>query len=380
MHAHALATDERHEEHESGRGDAAHAVRAAGAASVRRMLVDTEHTALRLRSVPMPGRNIIGKLPRHSTVEAIGATTDGYAEVRDARGQVGWAALRYLRPEGAALARTHHHETRPAPLPGDMNRQQCIPGVPFVKGEGDEHDIDPNDVKQGELGDCYFLASAAAVARANPELIRKLIRKIDAHNYEVTLYPADRSGGETAPTKVIVSDMFPIQANGLPAYAYTGDVGEDGPELWVMLLEKAYATQAGRYAAIDGGEGSAGLNLLLAGGSKSYQVSNYSADALGDIFHEALRRHRPLVTNTGSDDGFLNQLRTKFPWLPEWLYDNRVRRQQAVGAYSLHEYAIKSVDVRTRHIQIQNPWGDHHLDISFDDYRTVFVEFAVGNP
>ncbi len=231
MHAHALATDVASEGVErnapTGGGAHAHAVHAAGAAAVRRMLVDTEHTSLRLRSVPMPGRNIIGKLARHSLVDTIGCERNGYVGVRDARGEVGWAALRYLRPACEALGRSvhhvrQHHEAHPealhtAALPNDEKHlQQPIAGVPFVKGEGDESDIDPNDVKQVHLGDCYFLASMAAVARANPELIRKLIRQIDAHHYEVTLYAGDRSAGEMDPTHVVIDDHFPVDATGQP--------------------------------------------------------------------------------------------------------------------------------------------------------------------
>lgn len=48
-------------------------------------------------------------------------------------------------------------------------------GSAFERGPGDASDIDPYDVEQGNLGDCYFLSACAAVARANPELIRRLI-------------------------------------------------------------------------------------------------------------------------------------------------------------------------------------------------------------
>jgi hypothetical protein len=372
MHARALATDVVHEETETHtplRG----AVRAAGGAALRRMLVDTERTSLRLRSVPMPGENVIGKLARHSTVEAIGPRVDGYAEVRDARGKVGWASLRYLRPERAEVAPV----PEPEPLPGDMHRQQTISGDPFVKGEGDADEVDPKDVKQGAIGDCYFMASAAAVARANPALIRKLITKLDAHTYEVTLYPKDRSEGDNAPTKVVVTDQFPIDEDGMPAYGRSPDGNANGPELWVMLLEKAYATQEGAYDVIGrGGPGASGLNLLLAGGATSHRVSDYTADQLGALFEEA---HRPIVTNTGSDSGFFNALRKNHPWLPDWLSNPRVLGETEVGAYALHEYAIKSVNMKARWLEIQNPWGHDDVNLSFDEYRQVFVEFAVGN-
>ncbi len=61
-------------------------------------------------------------------------------------------------------------------------------GIPFVKGEGDEHAVDANDVKQGALGDCYLIAGMAAVARANPKAIQDLIKDNNDGTFDVTLY------------------------------------------------------------------------------------------------------------------------------------------------------------------------------------------------
>ena len=49
-------------------------------------------------------------------------------------------------------------------------------GVAFVQGEGDAHEVDPHDVNQGALGDCYLIAGMAAVARADPEAIKNAIK------------------------------------------------------------------------------------------------------------------------------------------------------------------------------------------------------------
>jgi hypothetical protein len=34
--------------------------------------------------------------------------------------------------------------------------------------------------------------------------------------------------------------------------------------------------------------------------------------------------------------------------------------------------------MKFRQMQMQNPWGTHHLDVSFEQYCEVFVELAVG--
>ena len=43
----------------------------------------------------------------------------------------------------------------------------------FSAEEDDEEGVSPNDIKQGELGDCYFLSSVSVIAE-NPERIKKM--------------------------------------------------------------------------------------------------------------------------------------------------------------------------------------------------------------
>ncbi len=85
------------------------------------------------------------------------------------------------------------------------------------------------------------------------------------------------------------------------------------------------------------------------------------------------------MTNTGNDNE--RGWRNAKSWLPAWFHEDYVpHEEQAVGAQGLHEYAIKSVNLKTQTVQIQNPWGDHHLDSTLEQYREVFVQFAVGKP
>src|SRR5690606_36561200 len=65
---------------------------------------------------------------------------------------------------------------------------ELIDGKAFLSGGGDSNDIDPNDVSQGQLGDCYFIASLAAIARQNPDLIREMIRDNGDGTYTITFH------------------------------------------------------------------------------------------------------------------------------------------------------------------------------------------------
>jgi len=52
----------------------------------------------------------------------------------------------------------------PGKLTSESYSHQRVEGVHFLKGLGDAREIEKEDVNQGQLGDCYFLAALAAVA------------------------------------------------------------------------------------------------------------------------------------------------------------------------------------------------------------------------
>src|SRR5262245_40584401 len=65
-------------------------------------------------------------------------------------------------------ARRPQQQTRPSYV--------HLPGDAFIQGFGDANEIDANDVGQGQLGDCYLMASMVALAHSDPQRIRNLIR------------------------------------------------------------------------------------------------------------------------------------------------------------------------------------------------------------
>ena len=93
--------------------------------------------------------------------------------------------------------------------------------------------IEMGDVIQGKLGDCYFLSSVASLCKF-PGFIINLFKTKSINKdgfYEIKLYIDGR------PQIVIVDDYLPIEkSTRQPCYAQS-----KGNELWVMLLEKAWA-------------------------------------------------------------------------------------------------------------------------------------------
>lgn len=104
--------------------------------------------------------------------------------------------------------------------------------------------IDPNDINQGQLGDCYFLAVLSSLAEF-PERVAALFFTKEINNAGIYLVRFYINGNETP---VIVDDYLPCTKNGTPAFASSRD-----DEMWVSVLEKAWAKLHGTYARTEGG-------------------------------------------------------------------------------------------------------------------------------
>ena len=104
--------------------------------------------------------------------------------------------------------------------------------------------IHPNDINQGGLGDCYFLAVLSALAESE-ERVRNIFVTQDVNSAGIYLVKFFINGVESP---VIIDDYLPTRYNR-PCYANS----KDG-ELWVMLLEKAWAKLHGSYSRIESGQ------------------------------------------------------------------------------------------------------------------------------
>lgn len=105
-----------------------------------------------------------------------------------------------------------------------------------------------DDVYQGNIGDCYFLAVLSSVASANPIRMQETLVDLGDGTYGVRLY---RNGVETYLR--VDNDVAVRNANSsTPVYAKFGVAGS----MWVPILEKAFAyfrSNAGTYESISGG-------------------------------------------------------------------------------------------------------------------------------
>ena len=101
----------------------------------------------------------------------------------------------------------------------------------------------PGDVRQGKIGDCWFLAALAVIAE-RPDLIERVIPSSD--EWKKGCYPV-RFFFDGRWEIVKVDGFFPYQGDKI-AFAKGAN-----NQLWPSLIEKAYAKAHGSYDAICGG-------------------------------------------------------------------------------------------------------------------------------
>jgi calpain-15 len=109
--------------------------------------------------------------------------------------------------------------------------------------------ISPTDIKQGLLGDCYFMSALSSLAEKSYIVERMFSTDgpvcapeyCEQGFYWVNFY----KNGEWH--RVTVDDYFPCSVNGGPIFS-TSNGG-----LWVLLIEKAYAKLHGSYWALRSG-------------------------------------------------------------------------------------------------------------------------------
>ena len=116
---------------------------------------------------------------------------------------------------------------------------------------------EPDDVRQGHLGDCYLIAAMAAIAEEHPERLRSILpaTKIQTSGaYAVVLWWM----GEW--TVVTVDDRFPtfVKSEGSGAAVNTPLCACSRPgrrKLWPLVVEKAFLKLCGggHYAYCEGG-------------------------------------------------------------------------------------------------------------------------------
>eukprot|EP01088_Endostelium_zonatum_P017261 TRINITY_DN4999_c0_g1_i1.p1 TRINITY_DN4999_c0_g1~~TRINITY_DN4999_c0_g1_i1.p1 ORF type:complete len:273 (-),score=34.19 TRINITY_DN4999_c0_g1_i1:34-852(-) len=140
--------------------------------------------------------------------------------------------------------------------------EYCTKPILFVDG------VSAGDVIQGALGDCWFLGAQAVLATRVDLLAPVFVYASQKYGlYQLRFYK------EGQWRIVTIDDKLPIsKSTNLPIYARC----RDHNELWVSIIEKAYAKLHGSYAALVSGNTASALKDLTGGPCQKFNIAGSS--------------------------------------------------------------------------------------------------------
>ncbi|KER33020.1 hypothetical protein T265_01101 [Opisthorchis viverrini] len=206
------------------------------------------------------------------------------------------------------------------------------------------------DVKQGEIGDCWFLAALSSLS-IHPKLLDQVVPSGQTFSMQ------DCNNDKTIPYcgmfwfrfwrfgewyDVVVDDRLPTRRGRL-VFMHSSDRNE----FWSALLEKAYVKLLGTYEAMKGGNTAEAMEDFTGGLT---ELMDLGAKAPPDLFRIMERAHCRSSLMACSIDATPEQVESEGPY----------------GLILGHAYSV--TDVRTvsskeptkqvRLIRLRNPWGN----------------------
>eukprot|EP00357_Protocruzia_adherens_P011223 CAMPEP_0115030694 /NCGR_PEP_ID=MMETSP0216-20121206/37993_1 /TAXON_ID=223996 /ORGANISM="Protocruzia adherens, Strain Boccale" /LENGTH=823 /DNA_ID=CAMNT_0002408007 /DNA_START=44 /DNA_END=2515 /DNA_ORIENTATION=+ len=216
--------------------------------------------------------------------------------------------------------------------------------------------IEPNDIKQGALGDCWFMSALASLAE-RPALVERLFITKEYNQNGVYRVKLCKNGEWVS---VTIDDFFPCYPKGSPIFSRA-----QGNELWVLLLEKAYAKLHGNYLLLRGGFASEGMIDLTGCPCASYVFSDDNVQELiqnGSLW-ELLKQW--------DEDGFLISASTHGE--DRWT-EGGGPDEEGCGLVPGHAYTVLlAKEARgNKLLNIRNPWGNFEWNGDWSDKSALW--------
>jgi len=211
----------------------------------------------------------------------------------------------------------------------DTLKWDWLPGSLFVDGAKE------TDVIQGQIANCYMVSAFAAVAEQSPDVIKNAFTDNGDGTYTVHLFNVSPEGDKTK-NDVVIDGQLPLSYGSL-SYAK----GADRSELWVPLLEKAFAQSKGGYEGIGKGGQAGAVMAALTGRPNSYSAmyAGMNTDAIYDTVKTAMAAGKSATAGThGEEDAAL---------------------YAGTGLHAWHSYTVLGVSEENgaKMVTLRNPWG-----------------------
>jgi len=225
----------------------------------------------------------------------------------------------------------------------------------FAKRPQQIKDISKSDILQGALGNCYFLAALCSMAEVNDAMIRKLFISKEINKYGLYCVQICFSGEWRA---IIIDDCFPCYPDERGPCFTKGN----NEELWVMLLEKAWAKLHGNYEKVESGVASESLRCLTGAPVEVFFQDDDKVD-LWNVMKDAYQNKFPMTA--GADE-------------EENLSISKVIKKNLVPSHVYSLLAVVEIyhpsKGEQRLLKMRNPWGNKEWKGDWSDESTIWTE------
>ena len=211
-----------------------------------------------------------------------------------------------------------------------------------------------DDIIQGSLGDCYFLSVLGSLCKY-PKIIEKLFYSKEipkSHQYGIFFFI------NGAWKLILIDDFFPARNTSFKKFAFGYSTNK---ELWVSLLEKAWAKINGCYAKVGaGGLPNEVFDVCTEAFSEYILIQKKSKADLWKIISESEKKNYIMTAGTTKN---LNGVRL-----------------EKVGLTPGHAYAVlKALEIDTgtaveKVVQLRNPWGNFEYSGDWSDYSSKWTD------
>ena len=209
-----------------------------------------------------------------------------------------------------------------------------------------------DDIIQGSLGDCYFLSVLGSLC-SYPKLIEKLfynknLTKSKNHQYGINFYINGKW------KLILLDDYFPSRNTSFKKFAFACSSNK---EIWVPLLEKAWAKINGCYAKI----GTGGLpNEVFDICSEAYNeyilIKNKNKDLLWKEIYEGEKKNYMMTAGTTKNTNNF--------------------KLEKIGLTPGHAYTVLGIleIAKEKVVKLRNPWGNFEFSGDWSDYSSKWTE------
>ena len=223
--------------------------------------------------------------------------------------------------------------------------------------------IEPSDIAQGALGDCWLLSAFASLSE-KPYLIQNAFLTStynERGKYIIRLYDSKKKKFEN----ITIDDFVPLGYDGKPMFQKLVS-----REMWPLLLEKAFAKMRGGYESIEGGLPLDAMQTIT--GYEGEHIWARGAERFDEKVYDKLEflKRKNCILSCGSR----GEDKTR-----------ELGRESVQGSIvGGHAYSILDVKTATftgakiRLIKLRNPWGTFEWKGDWSQDSPLWKKYTIG--